>query len=90
MINGIVALKIWGPLWENRNIVIKCNNLPAVEVLTTGRARDQILATSARNVWFLTAIYNIHLCVQHIGGKDNNVVNLLSRWFTTPNNEEKC
>ena len=42
MLNVMVALKIWGPLWENNNISIKCDNLPVVEVLTTGRVRDQI------------------------------------------------
>ena len=54
-----------------------------MDVLSSGRARDQILATCARNVWLLTATYNIALVVSHIQGANNNVAELLSRWKNT-------
>ena len=60
-----------------------------MEILTTGKARDSILAACARNVWLLTAVYNIHLTVQHIQGRSNHIADLLSRWFITPHNQEK-
>ena len=53
-------------------IEIKCDNLAVVEVLRSGKARDQLLASIARNVWLITAMYNVTLIVKHI------LANLLS------------
>ena len=89
MINVMVALKIWGQCWSNKCIRIFCDNLAVVEVLTFGKAKDAILATCARNIWLLTAIYNVNLLVSHIKGTDNTVADLLSRWNTTPGNVQK-
>ena len=71
MLNLTVALRILGPLWENKYISIRCDNLPVFQILTTGKARDQILATCGRNIWLLTAIHYFHLTVQHIDDRDN-------------------
>ena len=81
MINVMVSLKIWDTMWSNRKININCDNLPVVEVLKTGRARDEILAACARNIWLLTSIFNIQL---HIQGAKNTTADLLSRWRGTP------
>ena len=89
MLNVMVALKIWGPCWENKNISVRCDNLPVVEIFNTGKARDPILAACPRNVWLLTAIFHIHLTVQHIQGRSNHIADLLSRWFITQHNQEK-
>ena len=83
ILNIVVAMKVWGDMWKNKAIDIKCDNMALVEVLTSGRARDPILATCARNIWLLTAIFNIHLTVTHIPGVHNQVADLLSRWKGT-------
>ena len=83
ILNIVVALKIWGDIWKNRVINIKCDNMAVVEVLKSGKARDPILATCARNIWLLTAIFNIQLTVTHIPGVQNAVADLLSRWQGT-------
>ena len=80
ILNVVVALKLWGSLWKNQAIELKCDNMAVVEVLNTGKARDQMLATSARNIWLLTSMYNIDLVVTHIPGVTNVVADLLSRW----------
>ena len=84
MINVMVSLKIWGTVWSNRKININCDNLPVVEVLKAGRARDEILAACAQNIWLLTSIFNIQLQVSHIQGAKNTTADLLSRWRGTP------
>ena len=89
MINIMVALKIWGTCWSNQCVQIFCDNLPVVELIRTGRARDHILAMCARNIWLLSAIYNIRYIVSHISGHHNTIADLLSRWYKTPNNHEK-
>ena len=83
ILNIVVAIKIWGEIWQNQAIDIKCDNMAVVEVLRSGRARDPILATCARNIWLLTAIFNIQLTVTHIPGVQNEVADLLSRWKGT-------
>ena len=83
MINVIVALKLWGHVWANHKVHICCDNLAVVDVLNSGRARDSVLATSARNVWMLTAFHNIYLVVTHIQGVQNVIADLLSRWQGT-------
>ena len=64
----VVALKLWGHIWANHKVHICCDNLAVLKVLYSGKARDSILATNARNVWMLTALYNISLVVTHIQG----------------------
>ena len=61
---------------------INCDNLPVVEVLNSGKAGDSTLVICARNTWVLSAMYNIHLNVQHIDGS-KNIADLLSRWQHT-------
>ena len=85
----MVALKVWGQAWANKSVEILCDNLAVVEILSPGKARDNIMAPCARNIWLLAAIYNINLIVTHIRGRENYVADLLSRWFQTRDNCEK-
>ena len=80
ILNIVVALKVWGSVWKDHILEVKCDNMAVVEVLNTGRARDLMLASSARNIWLLTSMYNIELVVTHIPGVTNIVADLLSRW----------
>ena len=88
IINVVVALKIWGHMWANKSIQIMCDNMAVVEVLTYGRARDSIMATYARNVWLLAAMFNVNIIVCHIKGMDNSIADL-SRWHLTVDNSKK-
>ena len=85
ILNVVVALKIWGQVWANKSTEIRCDNLAVVEI---GKARDSIMATCARNIWLLAAMYNVNLIVTHIRGRENCVADLLSRWFQTRDNCE--
>ena len=80
ILNIVVALKIWAKNGKMKKIEIKCDNMSVVEVIRSGKARDQILAKCARNIWLITSILNISLVVNHIPGERNAVVDLLSRW----------
>ena len=83
ILNLVVALKLWGPHWKDKTVEIKCDNMAVVEVLKSGRARDSILAMCARNIWLLSAMFNVELVVNHIPGCHNVVADLLSRWQGT-------
>ena len=60
MLNIVVASKIWSSHWSDKKIQIFCDNMAIVQVLTTGKARDEMLATCARNIWLIAAMYNIN------------------------------
>ena len=89
MLNIVVALKIWANHWRNKKIHIYCDNIAVVQVMNTGRTRDSILATCARNVWLIAAMYNIEINFSHISGKSNIIVDLLSRWYMVLHPEQK-
>ena len=89
MLNVIVALKVWSTVWQNKKITLYCDNMAVVDVITTGKTRDSFLATCARNIWLITAIFNIQLQVFHVPGKANVTADLLSRWTVTVNPEDK-
>ena len=80
MLNIIVASKIWAGHWRNKKIQVHSDNMAVVHVLNTGRTRDPILATCARNVWLIAATYNIDFIFTHIAGQIYLVV-ILILWF---------
>ena len=80
MLNIVVALKIWAHQWAIKKIRIKCDNMAVVEVLLTGKTKNIMLATCARNIWMLTALFNISIHIEHIPGKCNVIADLLSRF----------
>ena len=86
MINILVALKIFGPFWANIKVLVKCDNQAVVAVLTHSKTKDPFLATCARNVWILAALYDLEVTYVHIRGKHNVIADLLSRWVPTPEN----
>ena len=80
---GIVQL-VFGPFWARRMVLIECDNMAVISVLTYGRTRDAFLATSAGNVWQIVATYDIEAINKHVLGANNYVTDLLSRWKGTP------
>ena len=67
MINIVVAMRLW--YWKNSKVIIYCDNEACVQVVTTSKARDKSLAACVRNLWLITATYDISLQVQHSRGK---------------------
>ena len=91
ILNIVVAPKVLAKYWANKCIKVNCNNMAVVEVLRTDRARDNTLALLARNIWLICAIFNIHIIVLLIPGRNNVLAYLLSRWqFSSANHEALC
>ena len=82
MLNVVVALKVWAAMWANKWIHIYCDNHAVLDVLIYGGTRDPVLSTNARNVWLLTAMFNISLVVSHIKGLDNQIADFTHRDMT--------
>ena len=54
--------------------------MDVVKVLTSGKTKDVVLGTCARNIWMLSALFNISIHIEHISGKSNVTADLLSRF----------
>ena len=89
MINILVALRIWGSAWAHKRILLRSDNMAVVSITRSGYTRDVHLASYIRNIWLLTATYDIQLDGIHISGKDNNVADLLSRWSDSQQNQQQ-
>ena len=81
MLNILVAVRLWGTLWKNHRVIIKCDNQAVVSVLNTGKSSDSILCAIARNILFQCAKFDINLRLIHVLGKNNELADTLSRWF---------
>ena len=53
-----------------------------VQVVKTSKIRDQFLGACVRNIWFLSATWDIKLDIYHIPGKDNSIADLLTNLYS--------
>ena len=53
-----------------------------VQVAESGKTKDPYLATCIRNIWLLTATYDIDLIVEHIQDTHNIIADCLSRLYS--------
>ena len=89
MWNVLLELRLWGQMWKNKQIVIKCDNEAVVSVVNTGVTKDNGLGAIVRNIWLETALRDIKLKLIHVKGKNNQCADLLSRWHSVANNWHK-
>ena len=82
MLNIVIALRAWGNRWCHSAVDIYCDNLGVVQVVETGRTRDQFLALCVRNIWLLTASLDIQLHIYHVPGVHNIIADTLSRIYS--------
>ena len=80
MLNILVAIRVWGPLWNGKAIRIACDNQAVVMVLNSGKTRDLTLAAIARNIFMTAAHFDLFLKTVHIMGVCNDIADSLSRW----------
>ena len=57
MLNIIVALMLWGPLWQHSQVKIFCDNEAVIQVVASSRTKDPFLGACIRNLWLITAIF---------------------------------
>ena len=89
MVNIILALRVFRPMWSGRRVLVRCDNDDVVQVLSHGRARDPFLAACARNVCYILADADIDASFLHVMGKNNQVADLLSHWAGYPEDYRK-
>ena len=59
MLNIVIALRVWGKYWKHSSVVVNCDNEACVHVVGTSRTKDPFLGACIRNIWLITAHYDI-------------------------------
>ena len=75
----LVALKLWGPFLESKQIQVLCDNQTSVHVINSGRTRNTFLGACLREICFLSAIHHTQVRAVHIEGASNRWSDHLSR-----------
>ena len=79
-VNVIIALHTFLKGADARShIRIHCDNMAAVQVLQSGRAKNKILLDCARAAWMVQAVLDVQLTYVHVPGKENQAADILSR-----------
>ena len=65
----------------NFKLIINTDNAASQQVLSSGRGRENVLCTCARQLWFLSANNNSELEICHRAGKDLVLADALSCSF---------
>ena len=82
MLNLLIALKLWAHEWSHSVVRFFWDNLAMVQVVQTGKTRDNMLSLCLRNIWLITATHDIDLHIEHIQGRSNKIADLLSRLYS--------
>ena len=78
MLNILVALHVWGHMWHHQRFIFNVDNAAVVTICIKGYTKGNHLGAMIRNIWLVTAIWNIELVVIHIQGKQNCIADTLS------------
>ena len=80
MVNILLAIRLFASKWKQCKVRVRCDNQAVVQVLSSGRTKDTILAVCAHNIWFGAARFDVVIRYDHIQGVNNRVADLLLRW----------
>ena len=85
-INCLAAVRRFVTSHQRGGIIeIFCDNRPTVDALTSGRAKDEVLAACARALWMHAATTETDLAFTHVPGEGMGLPDALSRVALDPN-----
>lgn len=74
-----IGLRVWGPILQDKRLMLQCDNSSSVILINTSRCRDKVMLGIAIYIWLLCSYFNIRIKAIHIHGIYNRVAYLLSR-----------
>ena len=69
----------WGPLWQNKKVIIHSDNTVTVSCLRKGSSSNSIITKCLRSLFWLSAMFNFHLQAKYIPGVFNEAADSASR-----------
>ena len=74
-----VACAIWGPAWHQQQVLVLCDNMAVVQVISARSSRDRTLMHLLRCIHFFCAANDFKLRAEHIPGHLNILADAISR-----------
>ena len=71
-------------------VEVHCDNQSTVDALTSGRAKNQVLAACARAMWYQAACTDTDLTFTHVPGEEMSLPDALSRAESDHRHEERA
>ena len=75
----VAACAIWGPRWQSQHVLVYCDNIAGVHVITAQSSKDMTLMHLLRCIRFFSAVHNFQIRAEHIPGQQNVIVDSISR-----------
>ena len=75
MFNIVLALRCWAKVWAHRAIL----NMALVQVVQSGKSRDDFLPACLMYIWLLVAAFDNDLQITHIQGSSTLIADTLFR-----------
>ena len=75
----VTAAATFGSQWRSKRIMMHCDNMCIVHVLTSGTCKNDQIMELVRKLFYIAATYNFELSACYVNTKDNCVADALSR-----------
>ncbi|CAC5365146.1 unnamed protein product [Mytilus coruscus] len=75
----ILAAKRWSSSWENKRVIVLCDNMATVACINKCTCRNKILMGFLRELFWLSASFNFHIKAVHVPGSSNVLADHISR-----------
>ena len=75
----VVAIHRWGVTWRNRRVTVVTDNTQVQRALNTGRSKNAYTMAWLREIFWVSAFYNINISAERIASADNIIADSLSR-----------
>ena len=82
--NATAALMYFADTFRGNRVLLCCDNISSVQVLSTGRANSPQMASLVRKAWLVCAINAIELTASHVPGTSMVRPDALSRLGMSP------
>lgn len=73
------ACAILGPCWQSQQVLVQCDNMAVVHVITARSSRDKTSMHLLRCMHFYCAMHDFQLRVEQVPGHQNVIANSVSR-----------
>ena len=87
MLSIIICLKVRVECFKGKRIQFFCDNEAVCQVISSGRARSELLQSGLREIAFLTATLKFEIKTVHLDSKSNRISDFLSRYHLGPSYE---
>ena len=75
----VLAAKRWAPQWANHRVIIHSDNQAAVFIINKGTTDNDRIMGELRDLFWLSAAFNLHISAIYIQGSCNTIADAISR-----------